>query len=74
MKNLPLFPKQLVVVGDKDSKASGGVDMDLVVKYLKEIGFEEKGGEMLVLKDTYHRINEEQFDMAFKHFYKKYMK
>jgi len=74
MKNLPLFPKQLVIVGDKDSKASGGVDMNLVVDYLKEIGFEEKGGEMLILKDTRHRISKEQFNTAFEYFYKKYMK
>jgi pimeloyl-ACP methyl ester carboxylesterase len=73
MKNLPLFPKQLIVVGDKDSKVNKGVDMNLVVEYLNKIGFEEKGGTILTLEDTYHKISKEQFDMAFKVFYKKYM-
>jgi hypothetical protein len=74
IKGIPLFPKQLVIIGDKDTKTSNGVDGELTIKDLKEMGFEEKGGEILILKDTYHKISKEQFDEAFKHFYKKYMR
>ena len=73
MKNLPLFPKQLIVIGDKDTKADFGVDGALTTQDLKKINFEEKGGEILILPNTYHRISDEQFDNTFKHFYKKYM-
>lgn len=73
-KNMPIFHKQLIVAGDKDTKANKGVDMELVIKDLKEKEFEEKGGEIIILKDTYHRISEQQFDSCFKHFYQKYMK
>jgi len=73
MKNLPLFPKQLIIIGDKDTKADFGVDGALTIEDLKKINFEEKGGEIIILPDTYHKISREQFDSAFKHFYKKYM-
>lgn len=74
VENSPIFPKQLVIAGDKDSKANFGVDMELVLNDLKEMGFEEKGGEIIVLKDTYHKISPEQFDSTFKYFHKKYMR
>jgi len=73
IKSCPLYPKQLIIIGDKDTKAAGGVDGELTMKMLKEIGFEEKGCEILIYPDTYHKISREQFDNAFKHFYKKYM-
>lgn len=73
VKNSPLFPKQLVIAGDKDTKANHGVDMHLVLEDLKKMRFEERGGEIMVLKDTYHRISNEQFNTAFRHFYKKYV-
>jgi hypothetical protein len=73
-KNIPIYGKQLVVVGEKDTKADHGVDMPLVVEDLKKMGFENKGGEFLFLKDTYHRVSPEQFDSCFKYFYKNFVK
>jgi hypothetical protein len=73
VKAAPLYPKQIVIIGDKDSKAVGGVDGELVMNDLKKMGFEEKGGEIIIYRDTYHRISKEQFDKAFKYFYKKYV-
>lgn len=72
-KNIPIYGKQLIVVGEKDTKASFGVDMPLVVEDLKKKGFEESGGEFLFLKDTFHRVSPGQFDSCFKYFYKKYV-
>lgn len=73
IKRYPVYPKQLIVAGELDTKESGGVDMNLVLEYLDKIGFEQKGGEIITLPNTYHRISGEQFDSAFKHFYKKYI-
>lgn len=72
IKVAPLYPKQLVIIGDKDSKKVGGVDGELTMKMLKEMRFEEKGGEILIVPAE-HKITREQFDNAFKHFYKKYV-
>lgn len=71
IKNSPLNSKQLIVIGDKDTKADRGVDGSLVMKDLKNMGF---GGEILILENTYHRLSNEQFDETFKYFYKKYIR
>lgn len=74
IKDASLCGKQLVVIGDKDSKSIGGVDGQLVINHLNNIGFEEKGGEILILPNTKHHLTDQQFNSVFKHFYKKYVK
>ncbi len=69
-----LFPYQMVVIGEEDSKDNGGVDGDLVMDELEDMGFEEKGGDILVLDNTFHLITEQQFNLVYKEFYKKYMR
>lgn len=63
-----IYPKQLVIIGDKDEKKTGGVDGQLVIKDLKNMGFR---GEILILENTHHRLSSKQFDDTFKHFYKR---
>ena len=72
-ENEPLFPKQLVVAGEKDTKVNFGVDMHLVIEDLKKMNFEEKGGTIVMLPDTAHRISPAQFNTTFRQFYKKYV-
>lgn len=71
IKNSSLNSQQLIIIGDKDTKTDGGVDGKLVMNDLKKIGF---GGEILILKDTYHRLSDYQFKETFRYFYKKYVK
>ena len=73
-KRATINGKQLVVIGEKDAKNVGGVDGHLTIDILKEMKFEEKGGEILILPDTFHRLNAEQFNDVFVRFYKKFIK
>ena len=65
--------KQLIVIGEEDSLANGGVDGDLVVKDLRNKGFEESGSEFLFLPGVRHRLDYDQFNDAFVYFYKKFV-
>ena len=73
MINLDIYPKQLVLVGENDRKANGGVDMDLVVEDLRYMNFEEKGAEFMFFPNTYHKLSPEQLNKAFKYFYEKFL-
>ena len=72
-KNEPLFPKQFIVAGEKDTKINFGVDMHLVIEDLKKMNFEGKGGTIVMLPDTPHRISSALFNTTFRQFYKKYV-
>ena len=73
-KNATINGKQLIVIGEKDAKSIGrGVDGHLTIDMLKEMRFEENGGEILILPDTFHRLSSEQFNEVFVHFYKKFI-
>jgi len=74
IKNSDLFSKQLVIIGDKDTKKDFGVDGHLTIEMLKSMNFEKQGGKILILKDTYHGLSPEQFNESFKYFYKKFVK
>lgn len=69
-----LFPDQIVVIGEEDTKDLKGVDGELVKNDLEKMKFEDMGGEVVILEDTRHLITNEQFDGVFKHFYKKYVR
>lgn len=70
IKNADIFDKQVVIIGDKDTKESKGVDGQLVIKMLEKMNF---GGEILLLRNTYHLLTRQQFNGVFRHFYKKYI-
>jgi hypothetical protein len=65
---------QVVVIGDKDTKETKGVDGDLVIDMLNDLKFTERGGKIIKLKDTMHLLTEAQYDNIFKGFFKKYIK
>jgi 4-hydroxy-3-methylbut-2-enyl diphosphate reductase IspH len=67
-----LNPNQVIVIGDKDTKETKGVDGEQVIELLDTLKFIEKGGKLLKLKDTMHLLTEAQFDKLFKYFFKKY--
>jgi hypothetical protein len=73
MKISPLFREQIMVLGEKDTKDSGGVDYPLVVEFLEDIKFREKGGEIFI-EPIEHRINDEILERYFTYFHAKYVK
>jgi hypothetical protein len=70
VKNADIFNKQMIIIGDKDTKETKGVDGQLVIKMLEKMNFD---GDILMLRDTYHLISKQQFNGVFNRFYKKYI-
>jgi hypothetical protein len=65
---------QIVVIGEDDSKANGGVDGQEVIKLLKIMEFEQVGGEIITLPGVRHRLEPKTFNEVFRYFYKKCVK
>lgn len=64
-KKLPIYQKQVILIGDKDRKSLGGVDGHLVINYLKNKNF---GGEIMIVPGLEHEVFLNIFNMTFDHF------
>lgn len=71
IKTDTIYNKQLIIIGDNDSKINHGVDGQLVIEDLENMKFK---GEIKILSNTYHQLSDEQFNDMFIYFYKKYIK
>lgn len=68
MKSSPRYKYQIIVLGEQDTKESGGVDYQLVVEYLNKIHFKETGGEIFV-EPMGHAPSIEVFEKYFDYFH-----
>lgn len=65
-KNIPFFEEQVIVLGENDRRPEG-VDAHLVLKFLEEKGFDEKG-EILVIPELGHAVPIPVFRMLFEYY------
>lgn len=66
-KHIPFFPEQVILLGEDDRKWNGGVDAHLVLKYLENIGFDEKG-EIVIVPQLGHGVPISIFKMMFEYY------
>lgn len=64
-KNIPIYDGQAMIIGEKDRKYRGGVDGQLVIKYLNDKGFK---GDINIIPGLEHEVSIRLFKMAFKHY------
>lgn len=70
-KNAPVNNDQIIIIGEKDTKAAGGVDYQLSLKFLDEVGFK---GEIFKEPDMRHSISYEMLENYFEYFHENYLK
>lgn len=64
-KNIPMFPDQVMVIGENDRKSCGGVDGHLVLNFLEKNHF---GGEILLIPELEHDVPINLFKMVFDYY------
>lgn len=64
-KNIPIFNEQAMIIGERDRKYRGGVDGQLVIKYLESNGFK---GNINIIPELEHSVPLELFEGAFKYY------
>jgi hypothetical protein len=67
-KDIPVFGDQMMIIGERDRKNIGGVDAHLVIDFLLKVGFEEAGGEIMIIPGLEHSVPGPLFKMAFDYF------
>jgi len=70
----PTFNKQLVLIGNRDSKKIGGVDFHLVLEFLQSRDFFKVGNKMYLEQGMFHGVPDDIFEKYFDKFYKNYLK
>jgi len=64
----PVFGDQMMIIGERDRRNRGGVDAHLVLNFLDSVGFEDAGGEILIIPELEHRVPPSIFRMAFDYY------